>query len=534
MADQPARTEPEAGPSAQPRYRAFLSYSHVDATAAGRLHRRLETYRYPSRLIGQPTPRGAVPARQAPIFRDREELPARDDLGEAVREALATSAALIVVASPAAAASRWVDREIRTFREDCGGCPVFVALVDGEPGEALPPALTEGGHEPLCADLRPHRDGRRIGALKLLAGLAGLPLDDLVRREDQRRRRRVTAITLGSLAAVLVMLVLTVLAVRARAEAERQQAAAERLVEFMLTDLRDQLEGVGRLDALTDANKAALAYYAGQELKGLSAESLGKRARLLHAMGEDDQARGDLAAAEAQFSEAHRTTAALLADAPSDPERLFTHAQSEFWLGSLADQQGRYDVAERRFVNYAQLADRLIAASPDDPRSHQEAAYAAGNLCTAAQRAQRLDELVELCRAALARSAAVVRRLPGDFEARRSLANRHAWLADAYRDTGELDAARGQRRAEAAVLAELSRADPKNVKLRLARIFSDRALAKLDALAGDIVSARVRIAAAIAALERIVAAEPSNRRNAADLAEMRLELRGFEMKEIAT
>ena len=58
------------------RYTAFLSYSHKDAAAAGRLHRRLEAYRLPKRLAGSMGARGPVPDRLWPIFRDREELPA--------------------------------------------------------------------------------------------------------------------------------------------------------------------------------------------------------------------------------------------------------------------------------------------------------------------------------------------------------------------------------------------------------------------------------------------------------------------------
>ena len=43
----------------QPRYRAFLSYSHADTPAAARLHRWLETYRIPPRLVGLATPADA-------------------------------------------------------------------------------------------------------------------------------------------------------------------------------------------------------------------------------------------------------------------------------------------------------------------------------------------------------------------------------------------------------------------------------------------------------------------------------------------
>jgi hypothetical protein len=56
----------------QPKYRAFLSYSHRDAKWADWLHKALESYRTPKRLVGSTTPRGPVAKRLTPIFRDRE------------------------------------------------------------------------------------------------------------------------------------------------------------------------------------------------------------------------------------------------------------------------------------------------------------------------------------------------------------------------------------------------------------------------------------------------------------------------------
>lgn len=91
------------------RYRAFVSYSHRDETWARWLHKAIETYRVPSRLVGTTTAAGVIPRRLAPIFRDRDELPSATDLGGKVDEALAASANLIVICSPAAATSRWVD-----------------------------------------------------------------------------------------------------------------------------------------------------------------------------------------------------------------------------------------------------------------------------------------------------------------------------------------------------------------------------------------------------------------------------------------
>lgn len=52
-------------------YKAYLSYSHRDERWAGWLHRALERYRVPARLRAEHG--GDLPARLAPIFRDRED-----------------------------------------------------------------------------------------------------------------------------------------------------------------------------------------------------------------------------------------------------------------------------------------------------------------------------------------------------------------------------------------------------------------------------------------------------------------------------
>ena len=208
----------EGAVQAGERYWAFVSYSHKDAAFGRRLHRRLESYQLPRRLAGRVTARGTVPARLAPVFRDREELAAASDLSAEVRAALAQSRSLVVVCSPEAAASSWVSREVQLFRALHPERPIFAALHRGEPGQSFPSALRDDGSEavePLAADFRKDRDGDALGFLKLVAGIAGLPLDELVQRDAHRRARRVTAVTAAALSAVVVMSVLTVAAITA-------------------------------------------------------------------------------------------------------------------------------------------------------------------------------------------------------------------------------------------------------------------------------------------------------------------------------
>ena len=144
------------------RFKAFISYSHVDRAWSAWLQRSLEAYRIPKRLVGSESEFGPVPRRLTPVFRDREDLSSASDLSTKVKESLAASEALIVVCSPASAGSQWVNEEIRYFRSLGREDRIFALIVDGDPQpddpdqQCFPGALTTGldgsPHEPLAAD----------------------------------------------------------------------------------------------------------------------------------------------------------------------------------------------------------------------------------------------------------------------------------------------------------------------------------------------------------------------------------------------
>lgn len=505
----------ESEPADTRRYRAFISYSHRDAHHGRWLHRRLESYRLPRRLIGKKTERGVVPARLAPIFRDREELPAAGDLSDKVRAALALSETLIVICSPHAAASPWVAREISLFRELHPDRPILAAIVEGDPALSFPEAMRTShagaAIEPLAADLRRESDGKKLGLLKLVAGLTGVGLDTLVQRDAQRRLRRVTAVTLAALFAAVVMGLLTLVAIESRAEAERQRHEAEGLIEFMLTDLRTRLKGVGRLDVLTAVNERAMTYYGDQQqLEDLPADSLERRARILHAMGEDDSLRGDSIAALAKFREAQRTTAALLAKAPDDPQRLYAHAQSEFWIGTIDYERGDYAKAKQSWEQYKTLADRLMASDPNNPEWIKEGAYSTGNLCTVAL-AKPVDVKAALqsCAASLAYMEQAA-RLVGTGALASELSNRHAWLADAYVAAGDRNRALFHRHAQEKLLSALTAGDPQNMDVKDMWLTLQFALASLERDAGDYARARARLVQALVLAQSMIRRDPEN------------------------
>lgn len=222
------------------RYRAFISYSHADEKWAAWLHKALESYTVPSRLVGRPSPLGPIPAKLAPVFRDREELPSANDLGQKLQSALEASATLILICSPASAKSRWVNEEVLSFKRLGRAHRIFCIIVNGEPNhpedECFPPAakfqldafgqLSQTPAEPIAADARTGKDGRNMAKTKLIAGMLDVGFDDLRQRELHRRHRRLAFITTVSVVGMVIAVGLMFAAMMARTEAEKQRELA--------------------------------------------------------------------------------------------------------------------------------------------------------------------------------------------------------------------------------------------------------------------------------------------------------------------
>ncbi len=233
------------------KYWAFICYSHSDEKWATWLHRKLETYRVPKRLVGMPGRDGVViPKRPYPIFRDREELPGSANLTESIERALRESLYLIVICSPRAVQSKWVDQEIRMFKSWDREDRVLCLVIEGEPNARLHPELgqpeclpesvkywidsnkqiTAVPTEPVAADARKGKDGKQNAFLKILAGIIGVSFEDLRQRHEQRRQR--LRMTYGAAVAALFLILLGLSAelyTQKNAALEAQRSAIEAL-----------------------------------------------------------------------------------------------------------------------------------------------------------------------------------------------------------------------------------------------------------------------------------------------------------------
>jgi hypothetical protein len=226
------------------RYDAFMSYSHAaDHVAAPALQSALHKFARPWNRM-----------RALHVFRDQTSLAASPELWPTIEDALSNASWFIVMASPAAAASRWVAREIEWWLTHRSSQTMLIVLTDGDlwwdqtAGDfdwdrttCLPRAVVSGrfASEPLWVDLSwakstgvlTLRHARfRQAVLDLAAPLHGRPKDELD-GDDVRQFVRVQRLRNGVIAALVGLTTLVGaaawIAVGQRNEARRQAAIAQ-------------------------------------------------------------------------------------------------------------------------------------------------------------------------------------------------------------------------------------------------------------------------------------------------------------------
>ena len=241
------------GQGASFTYDAFLSYSHQDGAVAAGIQKGLHRI---GRRVGR--------LNALRVFRDSTDLAANPDLWGKVTDAMDRSRYLIVVLSPRAAASEWVNKEVAYWLGRRGPEQLLMVVAEGrlhwdeatgrfdpDRSDVALPVLKEPGvlpteplHVDVCGDAPwdPQAPTFRDKVTDLAAPIHGkskyeLASDDV---REQRRFRRLRRVAIAALA------ILTVVALAAAAFAfvqyreavrQRNQAIAQRLTSegtFML------------------------------------------------------------------------------------------------------------------------------------------------------------------------------------------------------------------------------------------------------------------------------------------------------------
>src|ERR1051325_8902216 len=198
-------------------YDAFLSYSHAgDGKLALALQSGLQQFARPWNRL-----------RAVRIFRDKTGLSVTPGLWSAIETALGESKYFVLLASPRAAQSVWVQREVSHWLTRQAASRMLLVLTDGEivwnaDGKdfdwGITTALTSAmrgkfTEEPLWVDMRWAKTSEQLSlrnplfrdvVADLSAALRGIPKDDLI-GEDLRQHRRAIFLRRGAIAGLATL-----------------------------------------------------------------------------------------------------------------------------------------------------------------------------------------------------------------------------------------------------------------------------------------------------------------------------------------
>ncbi|HEY8230748.1 MAG TPA: TIR domain-containing protein [Rhodanobacteraceae bacterium] len=542
-------------------YRAFISYSHRDKAWGDWLHKALETYRVPSRLVGTATAHGTIPRRLNPVFRDREELSSSPELGVRINEALAQSENLVVICSPASAASRWVNEEVLAYKRMGRADRIFCLIVEGEPNatdlpgraaeECFCPALRfkldADGHpsnertEPIAADARPGKDGKANAKLKLIAGMLDVGLDALKQREQQRRIRRMTAITALAVCVMAVTIVLAIYALISRRQAviaqheaqvaqqaaERRQKQAESLVGFMLGDLNDKLAQVHRLDIMQSVDDKAMAYFDSLPTADVTDKALAQRAKALEKIGTVRMELGRLTASLEAFHASTRISSRLAAAAPSNLARQTAYANTLNFIGFTYWKEGNFEAAQQNFESAQALSLRAQKRAETDLPLKFQLATDANNLGHVHEARGDLRAASSAYRNMLALSQELLAAQPKNLQWRNYLGNAWDDLGKIELEQGHLDRAVTDYRSDQRLRAGMAAGDPANHDQQGDLMVSNAILGRTLALCGEMQAALHYTRSAVEIGKALVEFEPADTENQEDLALYSSQLGGL-------
>lgn len=479
------------------KYKAFISYSHKDAKISKWLHKSLESYRIPKHLIGINARNGMVPAKLFPIFRDRDDLAATTHMTDAILDAVRESEFMIVVCSPASARSKLVNREIQEFKRLNGHDNILCLIADGVPfaddpdqecfSDVLqkhisPEGVPEGySPEGLAADIRPGSDGKQAAVSKLVAGIIGVELNVLVRREMQQQKRKLVGALAGTLLILMAISGLLLRTVEAQRLAEKRTKDSAHLLAYLQEVVFDALDADGNTTAQKALVEAVFEYYDKLDLRNADVSFLSHWSGGGLRLGQNLERQGRNEEAAKLFKQMREFGIRFSADHPTQPAARFRQQNAEFFYGYLKSRTGQYDEAEQSFrtrlaaAEHAETDERL-GVDLDYIRNGWLPIIADAQALLGALLAGPQDQLQEaegLLKSSLQNRLQGIREFNPGIDRwqnsvkplKISLASVYLYLGDFYRRLGQIGEARSFYKRRIDLLNRLLEEDPGDLNL---------------------------------------------------------------------
>jgi tetratricopeptide (TPR) repeat protein len=474
-------------------YDAFVSYSHVkDRPIAAALQSVIQQ-------LGKPWYR----RRALRVFRDDTSLSATPTLWPSIEQALGQSRFLIVLASPEAAASPWVNKEVAWWLDNRSAETILIAVTEGEltwdnavgdfvwrDGMPLPPVLTgRFASEPKWVDLRAYREGANARDARFIeagadfaAAIHGMPKDDLLSQEVRQQKR---ALRLAWSAAALLLCLAGLAGWQAKVAIEQRNIAEQQ--RQLAQEQRDRAER-----SLAAARKTAntLIIDLAREFRDRAGMPRDLVRRIL--------------------DRAHALQRQLVESGETAPELRQGEALA---LGDLMDvflALGDTKAALEAGGRLRAIMEALVASDPGNTLWQRDLATTYERMGGLLLAAGRREEALAEYNKSFAITYKLTTSSPGNTEWQRDLWLGHVRLGDVLVTAGQREAALAEYRKSLAVIQKLTAADPRNTDWQ-------RGLAISYSKIGDMLLAAGRHEDALAEYrrshiirEQLAAADPGN------------------------
>lgn len=390
-------------------------------------------------------------------------------------------------------------------------CEDVAAMVDGHPERRLRDAREVADRLRTLEQRRLEREAERRERAQREAERRAL-------ERAQRRRKASAVIAAAALVVLAVVSVLAYQAIEARKDAERRRAQAENLIGFMVGDLREKLEPIGRLDVLDDVGDQALEYFEAVPAEDLTHDEIYRRSQALYQIGEVRASQGNLAAALEAYRESLELAEVLVENGPDETRWLKALGTSHFGVGYVHWRQSLLDGAEHHFREYLAIAKTLAAKDPTNPEWQLELAYTHSNIGSVLQARRNLDGALEELQKTLEIKKRLVERFPDSSKYRLELAKSYSIAASALRLSGRLREAFEYAEEDLSIKTRLIEETPGDSQLRHRLAVSHNQVSSLAESLGRLDAARTHALKALDIMTRLVELDAANLRWRRELA----------------
>jgi tetratricopeptide (TPR) repeat protein len=152
----------------------------------------------------------------------------------------------------------------------------------------------------------------------------------------------------------------------AHERAQQAREAAEEIMDFLVFDLRDKLEPIGRLDIVEEVQQRVKAYYEKMGIEGQSATTLNRRGVAYESEGDRLLAQGNLEQAQKAYQQSFNLAEQATKLEPDNLSWQRDVSVSLEKIGNVLAALGKQDAAVQRFQDSLTIRQKLAAQDPSN------------------------------------------------------------------------------------------------------------------------------------------------------------------------